>query len=211
MSAEFKRTGILCVVSGPSGSGKTSLCRAVSERGVCEYAVSATTRQARAGERDGVDYFFLSEEEFEHREANREFLEHAVVHGHRYGTLRQNVVEKLEQGVDVIMDIDVQGAAQVRFSTDDLISRSLVDVFILPPTMDELRSRLEGRATESEEQMDARLERARQEMEHWREYAHTIITGTREDDLASLRAIMAGERFRSARLTPPEGTGLWEK
>lgn len=205
MVGRYRRKGILCVVSGPSGSGKTSLCRSLSGRGECVYSVSCTTRKAREGEVDGTDYHFLSEEEFEEKEARGEFLEHARVHDRRYGTLKSSIVEELDRGVDVVMDIDVQGAAQVRRCADDAIRAAVVDVFVLPPTLEELRKRLAGRGTESDEEIAFRLANAREEMRHWREYQYTIVSGKREDDLSRLEAILAGERCRSTRIRPPAG------
>ncbi len=199
------RKGVLLVVSGPSGSGKTSQCQALSERGECVHSISCTTRPEREGERDGEDYHFLSPDEFVARESGREFLEHAEVHGRRYGTLKAWVLDQLENGVDVVMDIDVQGAAQVRSCEDPAIAAAAVDVFVLPPSLAELRLRLAGRGTESEEEMRTRLENALGEMRHWREYAYTIVSGTREVDYERLLAILVGERNRSERHLPPPG------
>lgn len=196
----LNRTGILCVVSGPSGSGKTTVCRSVSALESLYYTVSCTTRPQRPGEVHGRDYFFLSEEEFLRRVENGEFLEHAVVHGRRYGTLKSEVLPRLADGQDVVMDLDPQGAAQLRECGDDAILRSLVDVFILPPGMEELRNRLKGRSSETEEELQLRLRNAMDEMRHWPRYQYTIVSRTREDDLRELRTILACERHRSSRL-----------
>lgn len=197
------RKGVLLVVSGPSGSGKTSLCQALSERGETVHSISCTTRPAREGERDGEDYHFISPPEFSAKKSGGEFLEHAEVHGRRYGTLKAWVHERLESGVDVVMDIDVQGAAQVRSCEDPVITAAAVDVFVLPPSLAVLRGRLVGRGTESGEEMRTRLENALGEMRHWREYAYTIVSGTREEDYQRLLAILVGERNRSQRHLPP--------
>ena len=142
--SEWKRRGILCLVSGPSGSGKTTLCRRFSETDTdAVYAISATTRAPRGGEQDGIDYFFLSREKFEDRVRNGEFIEYAEVHGNLYGTLKSEVIARLEEGKDVLMDIDVQGAAHVRAQADPAIRDSLVDIFILPPNDEELLKVLE--------------------------------------------------------------------
>lgn len=206
------RSGILCVVSGPSGSGKTTLCRAfTASDGGSAFSISCTTRSPRAGEVDGRDYHFLTPVEFERRVEAGEFLEHAVVHGNRYGTLRSSVLERLAAGRDVIMDIDTQGAAQVRASGDPMIRGALVDVFVLPPTMDELHARLAGRGTETGEQVALRLRNALGEIAHARAYGYTIVSGSRERDLERLRCIVEAERARTARLAPPEIVRLAER
>lgn len=199
--SEWKRRGILCLVSGPSGSGKTTLCRRFSETDEdAVYAISATTRAPRGGEQDGIDYFFLSREEFENRIRNGEFIEYAEVHGNLYGTLKSEVVARLEEGKDVLMDIDVQGAALVRAQTDPSIQDSLVDIFILPPDDVELLTRLSGRGTETQEQLDLRLQNAREEMKHWEKYRYAVISADKETDFATFSSIIAGERCRSTRL-----------
>jgi len=197
----IQRSGILCVVSGPSGSGKTTLCRAFSASDKdAVYATSATTRPAREGEMDGEDYFFLSREEFENRCTSGEFLEFAEVHGNLYGTLKSEVLDHIQKGRDVLMDLDVQGAERVRGSDDPIIQGALVDVFILPPNDRELIKRLNSRGTESQEQLDLRLHNAREEMLHWRKYAYSIISCTKEADFATFQSIVRGERCRSHRL-----------
>jgi len=200
LSNEFFRHGILFVVSAPSGAGKTTLCDALRQTPDFVYSVSCTTRPARPGEIPGEDYYFLSEEEFERREQAGDFLEHAAVHGARYGTLRETVLENLAAGVDVLIDIDTQGAAMIRNSGAGLIRDVLADVFIMPPHLDELRRRLIKRGTETPEQIERRLVRASEEMERWREYRYTIISGSVEEDLGKFRAIMRAERYLSKRL-----------
>lgn len=200
---ELQRRGILCVVSGPSGSGKTTLCRRFSEEDPdATYAISATTRAPREGETDGVDYFFLSREEFESRATRGEFLEYAEVHGNRYGTLKSEVLAHVDAGRDVLLDIDVQGAELVRSQPEEAIRGALVDIFILPPSDEELIRRLTGRGTETQEQLDLRLANAREEMRHWGEYRYTVVSHDRETDFATFSAILAGERCRSSRLRP---------
>lgn len=203
MFPDPKREGLLVVVSGPSGSGKTTLCRNITAEENIYYTVSCTTRRMRPGEEHGRDYFFLSEEEFTSRVAAGEFLEHATVHGRHYGTLKSEVLPALQAGMDVIMDLDIQGAAQLRASADEAVRRALVDVFIMPAGLEELRARLAGRRSETEEQLSLRLTNALAEMRHWREYHFTLISHTREADLAALRSIIHAERRRSARLKAP--------
>jgi guanylate kinase len=198
---QFQRSGLLCVVSGPSGSGKTTLCRRFSESdSAAVYAVSATTRAPREGERDGVDYHFLDRAGFEAGIARGDFLEYAEVHGRLYGTLKSEVLGHLDAGRDVLMDIDVQGAALVRASTDPAIRAALVDIFILLPSEAEIANRVRARGTETEEQLAVRLQTAREESRHWSEYRYTFISSDRETDFATFRSILVGERCRSRRL-----------
>jgi guanylate kinase len=198
---QFRRRGILFVVSAPSGAGKSTLLHALRPTADFVYSVSCTTRAPRTGEIEGEDYFFLTREEFERRLVARDFLEHAEVHGNVYGTLRARVLDQLEGGTDVLIDIDTQGAANIRANGGPLIHDSLVDVFIMPPSIEELRRRLLKRGTETPEQIEIRLCNAACEMEAWRDYRYTIITGSVEEDLTKFRAIMRAERYLSRRLT----------
>ncbi len=194
------RTGILLVVSGPSGSGKTTLCRRLADEGEVKYSVSCTTRPPRPGEQDGQDYHFLAADDFARRVAAGEFLEHATVHGHSYGTLKSEVVSHLAAGTDVVMDLDVQGAAQIRACDDPAIRQAFVDLFIMPPSEAELRSRLAGRATDSEAVIAVRMTNALEEMRHWPLYTYRLVTTTREHDYASFKALVAAERLRVTRI-----------
>jgi len=193
------RTGILYLVSGPSGSGKTTLCRRLSTEGEASYAISCTTRMPRLGEENGKDYFFLSIPEFQEKISAGELLEHAEVHGNFYGTLLSEVLNKLAAGVDVVMDIDVQGAALVRESNHPIIQQALVDIFIMPPNAEELRKRLTGRGTDSQEIIDTRMKNSLEEMEHWPRYSFRIVSGSHEDDYAFFKALLHGERLRISR------------
>lgn len=194
------RHGILFVVSAPSGAGKTTLCDALRQTPDFVYSVSCTTRAPRPGEIEGEDYFFLNEAEFVARIEAGEFLEYAKVHGNYYGTLRSKVVEHLENGIDVLIDIDTQGAASVRWYPDDYIRDAVADVFIMPPNLEELRRRLQKRGTETEEQIEVRIRNAAGEMKRWREFRYTIISGSIEEDLQKFRAIMRAERYLSRRM-----------
>jgi guanylate kinase len=200
LSSRFTRYGILFVVSAPSGAGKTTLCDALRQTPDFVYSVSCTTRPPRAGEIEGEDYMFISVEEFLARLRADEFLEHAKVHEHYYGTLRAPLVENLKNGVDVLIDIDTQGAASIRNCGDDFVCRSLTDVFIMPPDLDELRRRLTKRGTETAEQIELRLQNAAREMQLWRDYRYTIISKSMEEDLQKFRQIMGAERILSRRL-----------
>ncbi len=204
MSNTFPRTGILFVLSAPSGAGKTTLCTSLRQKPDFVYAVSCTTRAPRPGEIPGEDYFFLSDEEFDTRVANDEFLEHAEVHGRKYGTLKSTVLENLEKGVDVLLDIDTTGAASIRACNDSFIADALADVFIMPPNLEELRRRLTKRGTETEEQISVRIHNAAQEMKHWRKYKYVLISGSMEEDIEKFRAVMRAERYLSRRFLPSE-------
>src|SRR5205809_7129432 len=165
LSSRFSRYGILFVLSAPSGAGKTTLVDALRKTSEFIYSVSCTTRPARAGEIDGEDYRFLSEEEFRARAKAGEFLEHATVHGHHYGTLLKPIVEHLINGRDVLIDIDTQGAPTSRNAKDKFTRDALADGFIMPPDVEELRRRLTKRDTETAEQIETRLTAAIREME----------------------------------------------
>ncbi len=201
MNSHFQRTGILFVLSAPSGAGKTTLCSALRQKPDFVYAVSCTTRTPRAGEVEGEDYYFLSDEEFDRRVAAGEFLEHAEVHGRKYGTLKSTVLENLAKGVDVLIDIDTAGAANIRSCGDEFILNGLADVFIMPPDLEELRRRLMKRGTETDEQVATRLRNAASEMERWTDYKYTLISGSMEEDIEKFRAVMRAERYLSRRLT----------
>ena len=202
MSKQFSRSGILFVISAPSGAGKTTLVEAVRKTSDLFYSISCTTRAPRSGETDAEDYQFLSDADFRGKVGAGDFLEHAQVHGDFYGTLREPVLTNVKNGVDVLIDIDTQGAATIRNCADPVIRRALADVFIMPPDLDELRRRLRKRGTETEEQIERRLETAVREMELWRDYRYTIISGSVEEDLEKFRCIMAAESYLSRRLRP---------
>ena len=187
--------GILFVISSPSGGGKGTLIRRLLETvpGV-SYSVSWTTREARAGEIDGVNYHFVSHDEFERIRDAGGFLEWAVVHGHLYGTARSVVAQELSEGHDIILEIDVQGAASVRAVMD-----SVVSVFILPPSFEILRARLSARMTERPEELELRLRNARGEVEQYRDFDYLILNDEVERAAALLASIVYAERARRER------------
>ena len=190
------RTGILLVVSGPSGSGKTTLCRRLADEKAAHYSISCTTRPPRPGE----VHDFLSTAQFQEQLAAGAFLEHALVHGNHYGTLRSEVLGHLADGIDVVMDIDVQGAAQVRACEDPAIVRARVDLFVMPPNEHELHARLAGRGTDSEETIALRMKNAMEEMRHWSTYTYRLLSSTREEDYMRFRALLMAEQLRVSRL-----------
>ena len=200
MDSNFSRYGILFVISAPSGAGKSTLCAALRQTPDFVYSVSCTTRPARAGEIHGEDYIFLTEAEFLARVKTGEFLEHARVHEHYYGTMRKPLLQNLKSGVDVLIDVDTQGAAAIRNCDDQFIRSALADVFIMLPNLDELRRRLIKRGTETPAQIDLRLANAAREMALWRDYRYTIISQSVEEDLQKFRHITRAERYLSRRL-----------
>ncbi len=182
--------GRLFVISGPSGAGKGTLVnRVMGRRDGTWLSVSATTRLPREGEVDGVSYFFLSDDEFDAKIEEGDFLEWANVHGRRYGTLKSVVLEKLEQGIDVILEIDVQGALQVRENHPDAFL-----IFIKPPSFEELERRLVSRGTETAEQIAGRLEVAKLEMEQEKCYNVSLVNDELERATEELLEIMDSQR-----------------
>ena len=177
------------VITGPSGVGKGTLIRGLMERmDGLELSVSATTRAPRPGEIDGVDYHFLSREEFDRRVARGDFVEHADYAGRSYGTLRTELEERVAAGVPVVLEIEVQGARQVRATMPEA-----VQVFIAPPSPQALRTRLIGRGTDDAEEVERRLKVAEQELAAQPEFGHVVVNDRLDDALNQLTAIVAGE------------------
>ncbi|HGG59945.1 MAG TPA: guanylate kinase [Gammaproteobacteria bacterium] len=204
MTSDSKIKGSLFIVSAPSGAGKTSLIHALLQMldGVTE-SVSATTRAPRPGEEDGRDYHFLDEDSFRERLASGDFLEHAEVFGNFYGTLKSTVMESLAAGDDVILDIDWQGARQVRKQWPDAIS-----IFILPPSRDALEQRLRGRGQDSDEVIRDRMRQARDEMSHYNEYDYLVINDDFEQAAADFSAILVANRLRAPMQAARHGSML---
>jgi guanylate kinase len=177
------------VITGPSGVGKGTLIRGLMERvPALELSVSATTRAPRPGERDGVDYHFLTREDFDRRVGAGEFVEHADYAGRSYGTLRSELDDRLRAGVPVVLEIEVQGARQVRAAMPEA-----VQVFIAPPSLDALRARLIGRGTDTAEEVERRLRVAEQELAAQPEFGHVVVNDRLEDALERLTAIVGAE------------------
>ena len=187
---------LMIVVSAPSGAGKSTLCdRLVAELPEVVYSVSCTTRKPRGEEQDGVHYYFLSKKEFKVRIRNGEFLEYAKVHGNFYGTLEDTVLYAMEQGRHVLLDIDVQGAGQireslVRFDPRHPIRRGFIDIFISPPSMEELEKRLRGRGTDAGYVIEKRLKNAGREMARASEYRVQIINDDLEKAYQELKSVI---------------------
>lgn len=194
-----RRRGILFLVSAPSGAGKSTLRDNLRKGEDFHYSVSCTTRQPRQGEVDHVDYHFLTPETFQKQREAGDFLECAEVHGNSYGTLKSEVLSHLRNGCDLLLDIDVQGARNIRNNGDPEILSALVDVFLMPPEIEELRRRLSGRGTDSGEVVELRIQNARAEMQAWTEYRYVIVSGSREQDLERFRSIMTAERCAAKR------------
>jgi len=195
MSNESRARGNLLIVAAPSGAGKTSLVKALLEADPgLALSVSHTTREPRPGEQDGVHYHFASEEEFAMTVESGVFLEHAQVFGHRYGTHGGLVAERLDEGYDVILEIDWQGARQVRERAPGCHS-----IFILPPSLTALRQRLSSRGTDSEEVIASRMRQAREEISHWDEFDYLVVNDRFEEALADLQAIVRSLRLAHSR------------
>jgi guanylate kinase len=188
LSETVGRRGRLFVIAAPSGAGKTSLVRALMEREPgLRFSISYTTRPQRPTEQHGRDYFFVGRDEFDRMAADGEFLEHARVFDNCYGTARRQVEQALAAGQDLILEIDWQGAAQVRAALPECVS-----VFILPPSRPELERRLRGRGTDAEEVIQRRLRDAASDMAHWREFDHVVVNDRFEQALAELQDVVAG-------------------
>ena len=191
----FKRRGLLFVLSSPSGAGKSTIARMLleSDDGIA-MSVSATTRPMRPGEVDGEHYHFVDDAGFDRLVADGEFLEWAHVFGHRYGTLKREVLKTIEGGRDVLLDIDWQGTQQLKQVDPDIVR-----VFILPPSMEELERRLSSRGTDSDEVIRRRMDRAAAEISHWAEYDYVLINNDAEKCRELVHNILKAERLKATR------------
>jgi guanylate kinase len=198
MSGSLTRRGVMLVLSSPSGAGKTTLSRLLleSDAGIV-MSVSATTRGKRRNEMEGRDYFFVDDNAFDELMKANDFLEHAQVFGHRYGTPKQPVMEALEAGKDVLFDIDWQGTQQLKQQARD----DVVSIFVLPPSRGELERRLRSRALDDEQVVANRMAKANDEISHWPEYDYVIVNDDVDRALARIKEIVGAERSRRTRQT----------
>lgn len=203
MTQYLSRTGIVFVMSGPSGAGKSTICSSIlKEDDNLKFSVSCTTRSPRRGERDGEDYYFITEDMFRHRVDSGDFLEYAIVHGDHYGTLRPEIERSVDSENDILMDIDVQGVAQIKNNKENReLLRSLRFILIAPPSHEELERRLRSRGTESEEKISRRLEAARNELSHWRNFDFIVINSNIKDSIKKVQSIIQAERLRASIVT----------
>ncbi len=198
MAVQIERTGMLLIISGPSGTGKGTLVKKLMDSDpTFRFSCSVTTRKPREGEIERVHYHFVSDEEYERLEQNGEFLEHATVHGHHYGTLRKPVEEMMAQGYHVLLDIDPQGAISVMEN-----AREYVSVFILPPSFEDLRIRLHTRNTDDPVEIERRLRNARGEVKKIERYQYAVINDNLELAFSQLQAIVSAEKQRTTRFKP---------
>ena len=198
---------LLVLLSAPSGGGKTTLCQQLlAARPDMTRAITCTTRDPRTGEKDGVDYYFLDAGSFLRRVQAGNFLEHATVYGQSYGTLKSEVLGKLRQGKDVLLNVDVQGAAAIRARAeeDPELKRALVSVFLTPLSLAMLEARLKKRATDSAANIQKRLSVARQEIAQWKNFDYLLISESISEDLRRALAIVEAEKMRSSRGQAPE-------
>ena len=195
---EISRHGLMLVLSSPSGAGKTSISRRLleEENGIV-MSVSATTRAPRPGEVDGKDYFFFTPERFKEMVAANEFLEHATVFDNSYGTPKKTVWDALQSGEDVLFDVDWQGTRKLRENARE----HLVSVFILPPSIADLETRLRGRGQDSEDVVTARMSRAISEMSHYEEYDYIVVNADLDKAVDDVKAILRAERLNKERQT----------
>jgi guanylate kinase len=193
---QLKHSGFMFVISSPSGVGKTTICRNVleSDKSI-EMSVSVTTRKMRAKETQGVDYYFVTDEQFKRMVAEEQFLEYANVFGEFYGTPRQHVEANLNKGVDVLFDIDWQGARQLRGTNPE----NVVTLFLLPPSMSELSSRINKRGQDTKENIALRLNKAKNEIAHWREYDYVLVNNDLQETISRVKAIILAQRLKRTR------------
>lgn len=205
--ADPNASPLLVVISAPSGGGKTTLCQQLlAARPDMTRAVTCTTREPRPGERDTADYYFLDAGSFLKRVQAGNFIEHATVHGHSYGVLKSELLSKLRLGRDVLLNVDVQGAATIRqrAEEDPELKGALVSVFLTPPSAAILEQRLRRRGTDAPAVIQKRLSVARQEVAQWKNFDYLLISMTIEEDLRRMLAIVQAEKMRAARMQPPE-------
>lgn len=192
----MERRGVLFVVSAPSGAGKTTLCKELAARvSNLKHSISYTTRSPRPGELHGREYFFVEARYFQSLVERNEFAEWAQVYGQRYGTPRMPLIEMMDKGIDVLLEIDVQGARQIKKAFEEAVY-----VYILPPSIDALRLRLEQRGGDSTEEIQRRLQKVREEMWSYREYDYIVKNDDMTNAIKELEAIVLAERIKTKRV-----------
>ncbi|HEY1717632.1 MAG TPA: guanylate kinase [Verrucomicrobiae bacterium] len=202
-----KSAPLLILISAPSGGGKTTLCnQLLKARPDMTRAITCTTRAPRPGEKDGVDYHFFDASEFLKRLHAGNFLEHATVYGNSYGILKSELLSKLREGKDVLLNVDVQGAATIReqAESEPELKRALVTVFLTTPTMKVLEERLQKRGADAAAVIHKRLAVSRQEIAQWKNFDYLLVSSTKQEDLRRTLAIIEAEKMRSARSQPPQ-------
>ena len=202
-----KSAPLLILISAPSGGGKTTLChQLLKARPDMTRAITCTTRAPRPGEKDGVDYHFFDATEFLKRLHAGNFLEHATVYGNSYGILKSELLGKLREGKDVLLNVDVQGAATIREQAENEpeLKRALVTVFLTPTPLSVLEERLKKRGADAVAVIQKRLAVAKQEIAQWKNFDYLLISGTKLEDLRRILAIIDAEKMRAARSQPPE-------
>jgi guanylate kinase len=202
-----KSAPLLILISAPSGGGKTTLCnQLLKARPDMTRAITCTTRAPRPGEKDGVDYHFFDATEFLKRLHAGNFLEHATVYGNSYGILKSELLGKLREGKDVLLNVDVQGAATIReqTETEPELKRALVTIFLTPTPLTVLEERLKKRGADAEAVIQKRLTMAKQEIAQWKNFDYLLLSTTKHEDLRRTLAIVEAEKMRSARSQPPE-------
>lgn len=201
-----ERIGSVIILSGPSGAGKSTVCnQIIAKDNALSFSVSCTTRKPREGEINGVNYHFLAVDDFKAKIEADDFLEWAEVHGNYYGTQKSEVLGKAQQGYDVLLDIDVQGARLIRehCANDAELTACAEFVFVAPPSFEELESRLRGRGTEDEATIQKRLGNAKGEMEAWKEYDYLLIFSTPDESVNQLKSLLTTLRNKTSRLKEP--------
>lgn len=192
---EEKKKGLLIVISGPSGTGKGTICKSLVEKGNFLISVSATTRQPRKGEVEGVNYYFLTKEEFKSKIENDDFIEYAEVYGNYYGTPKSKALNYIENGINVILEIDIQGALNVKKSYPDGVF-----IFILPPSMDELKNRISSRGSETQKSLMIRFKSAYEEIKYASKYNYVVVNDTVDMAVKRIQSIIIAEQCRTDRV-----------
>ena len=200
---QSQRLGMLIVVSGASGTGKSTICGQVREdMPELGFSISCTTRQPRPGEKDGIDYYYISKDDFKERIGKGNFIEHAEVFSNYYGTLKSEVIDKIENGIDVFLDIDIQGALQIQEAAknDPVLGKCCEFIFIIPPSIPELEKRLRGRASDSEEQVLQRLAKAEHEISFWKKYDYLIVNDQLDNAIHEMESLIRALRLKTCRI-----------